>query len=160
MRRSAVAVLSLSLALSLAAPFGSEAATAGQLTVSFGPADGSGGIARSGSSEAVANLGSVTAHLADASARRARTTVVVRRVSVLVDGPQGVLFARLTARLASEDPRCRIQVDGVRLSATPRVLDANVRLGVARAHTLQVEVPFSESPGPFLSAIEWQAETE
>jgi hypothetical protein len=79
---------------------------------------------------------------------------------VRVDGPEGTLFARLSARLASEDPRCRIQVDGVRLSATPTLLDPSARLGAARAHIIRVEVPFAEPPGPFLSAIEWQAETE
>ena len=160
MRRSVFVVTSLSLALTLSASFGREAGATGDLHISFGPADGSGGLARSGSSEAVANLGSVSAHLTDAGARRARTTVVVRHVSVRVDGPAGTTFVRLTARLTSEDPRCRIEVDGVRLSFIPSLLDASARLGVARAHTLRVEVPFSEPPGPFLTAIEWQAETE
>lgn len=159
MRRSAVAVLCLSLVLPVPAAFGREPAV-GQLTVSFGPADGSSWSARGGAGAATLNLGAVSANLTDGAVRKARTTVVVRRVSVRVDGPAGTLFARLSARLASDDPRCRIHVDGVRLSATPSVLDASARLGAARAHTIRVEVPFAEPPGPFLSAIEWQAETE
>jgi hypothetical protein len=99
--------------------------------------------------------------LAEAKGSQAlQTSVVVRRVSVRVDGPSKVRFVRLSARLSSDDPRLKVHIDGVRLSSVPQVLDASARVGASALHTIRVEIPYSEPPGPFLSAIEWLAESE
>jgi hypothetical protein len=161
MRTSVVAVLSASLVLPAAAGLAGEPAIPGGISISFASLDSSGGMAGSGRSDAVVNLGLVSAWPTPPGAvRKSVTTVVVRRVSVRVDGPSELRFVRLSARLADDDPRCRVHVDGVRLSSALQLLDASVRLGTAAAHTIRIEVPHAEPPGPFLNAIEWLAETE
>jgi hypothetical protein len=93
------------------------------------------------------------------SAKGARTIIWRSTVRVRLQGTTTARFARLSASLRDVDSRSRIRLDGTLLSALPRVVAAQVPVGRSTTHSLEIEVPASEPPGPIASSIEWLAET-
>ncbi|MGZ6124249.1 MAG: hypothetical protein ACXWLR_04770 [Myxococcales bacterium] len=93
------------------------------------------------------------------SAKGARRTIWRSTVRIRLQGTTTARFARLSASLRDLDTRCRIRLDGTLLSALPQVVDAQVPVGRSITHSLEIEIPASEPPGPIASSIEWLAET-
>jgi hypothetical protein len=90
-----------------------------------------------------------------------RSSITRRRITVRVErGAGGMAFARLSASLVADDARARVRIDGVLLSAAPRLVDAGAPLGVAVAHTIEIEVPSTEPAGRVAAAITWHAEVD
>jgi len=67
--------------------------------------------------------------------------------------------AVLRASLKTDDPRCTVTVDGIRLGAAMAMIDPRVPLGVVTTHRLEIEVPDSVPEGPLMSGIRWEATT-
>ncbi|HET7434054.1 MAG TPA: hypothetical protein VFN10_04990 [Thermoanaerobaculia bacterium] len=72
--------------------------------------------------------------------------------------PQGT--ARLLVSLESSDDRCTIRIDGVVITTTPRVIDAQMTIGKTTQHTLEIEVPADMPEGAINAALRWEATTD
>ena len=64
--------------------------------------------------------------------------------------------AMVTARLASQDGRCSLRIDGQPLAGRPVVVNARASVGAMTIHTLEIEVPDSVAPGPLAASISWE----
>jgi hypothetical protein len=91
-----------------------------------------------------------------------RNGIVVRqRVAVRLDGPPGTpASARLSVALTEETPGCTVRLDGITLSALPRLIDPVHRVGTAVGHEIEVTIPDKVPPGTFLSNLQWLAESD
>lgn len=81
-----------------------------------------------------------------------------QRVAVRIDGAGA--HARLSVALATEIPGCVVRVDGQRLSTIPRVIDPVHRMGAAVIHEIEIQIDRGVPAGPFLSDLQWVAETD
>jgi hypothetical protein len=95
-----------------------------------------------------------------AAPARGRPPEAVRhaRVAVRLDG--SARHARLSAALLDDMPGCSVRVDGVVLSTVPRVIDPVHRVGVTVVHDIEITVTGSVPAGPFLSNLQWLAESD
>jgi hypothetical protein len=84
-----------------------------------------------------------------------RVSRITRRVGVRIEGAAGGR-ATLRASLESPDTRCRIRIDGLELSAMPRVIEMAAEIGATLAHRIEIEVPVEAAEGTLLSAIVWE----
>ena len=106
----------------------------------------------------VLDLGAISAQH---GARGMREAMVRERIAVrLQGGPAAPATARVSVALGQELPGVVVRVDGVVLSTLPRVIDPAHRVGATVAHDIEVTVPASVKPGPFLNDLQWFAETE
>lgn len=112
------------------------------------------GGSRTGGSDAHVDLGTLAA---GRTGTRQRAIVMKRRVAVRIDGPGPAV--RLSAALNVETPGCSVRVDGVALSTIPRMLDGAHRVGTAVVHQIEISIPANVPAGPFLSNIQWLAES-
>jgi hypothetical protein len=101
-------------------------------------------------------------HLSAASQRGGihRGAQVVRRIRLKVEGCATARFARVRAALRDGDGRSEIRIDGARLSAAPRLVDAAAPLGRFVLHTLEISIPTTEPAGPLAAEIAWTAEVD
>ena len=112
-----------------------------------------------GEGDAMVELGDLSA--AEPRRLHGRGVVARTRVAVRLDSPSGRLVsARLEAFLASETAGCTVRVDGITLSAVPRLIDAVHRVGEPVVHEIEVSVSPSAPEGTLLSEIEWVAESD
>lgn len=87
------------------------------------------------------------------------TTRTVRlRIGEPSQEPRGT--AALHAFLETADPRCIIRVDGIVLTAAPRLIQRHTPIGVAVAHRIEIEVPVQSAEGPLLASIGWEVTTD
>lgn len=84
-----------------------------------------------------------------------RVSRITRRVGMRIEGVAGGR-ATVRASLESPDSRCRIRVDGIELSAMPRVIEMAAEVGVTRPHRIEIEVPVDAAEGTLLSAVVWE----
>lgn len=92
-------------------------------------------------------------------ARPCTTTLVQRRFRVRVDGRSTTArFARVQAFVQNDMPGQRVRIDGRLLTSVPQLIDASVPVGIAVAHTLEIEVPVSEPAGLLAQNIVWLVE--
>jgi len=112
------------------------------------------GGSRSLGSDAHVDLGALAANRASL---RQRAIVTKRRVAVRIDGPGPSV--RLSVALGAETPGCSVRVNGIALSTIPRMLDGAHRVGTAVVHQIEVSIPADVPAGPFLSNIQWLAES-
>jgi hypothetical protein len=89
---------------------------------------------------------------------RCATTNVKRRFRLRVDGRTPARFARVMAYVQFDRPGQRLRVDGRPLGTVPILIDAASPIGMAVAHTLEIEVPPSEPAGLVMQTIEWLVE--
>lgn len=90
---------------------------------------------------------------ADRKAMRERRVVLRRRVAVRVDGPGPVVL--LSAALLDEPAGCAVRVDGVVLSAVPRVIDPAHRVGAAVVHQLEFQIANDAPAGALSTRLQW-----
>ena len=113
------------------------------------------GGSRTGGSDAHVDLGTLAAR--GGGGTRQRAIVMKRRVAVRIDGPGPAV--RLSAALGAETPGCSVRVNGIALSTIPRMLDGAHRVGTAVVHQIEISIPANVPAGPFLSNIQWLAES-
>jgi hypothetical protein len=142
------------VALAAAVP-GSAGAAEARLAVTFVTDDA---LAAPGASGALVDLGSLSASWARGRGAGASAIAVEKRVGVRIDGPGRRSFVRLRAYLASPEPGRTVSVDGVVLSAAPRVVDAQAPVGGTVGHVVRVEIPPSQPAGAFAADIVWEIE--
>ncbi len=87
-----------------------------------------------------------------------RTVFGIRLESSVVS--QG--SASLSAVLYNSDPRCQVFLDGIKLEATPRLIQHGVRYWAVNQHRLEIEVPntITESQGNIARNIGFMAVSE
>jgi hypothetical protein len=86
-------------------------------------------------------------------------TVVRRQFRLRVDGVATTArYVRTQAFVQHDVPGHQVRVDGRLLTSAPRLIDAITPLGVAVAHTLEIEVPVSEPEGMLAENIIWLVE--
>lgn len=92
----------------------------------------------------------------------ARSSIATRTVRLRVGEPSDESRGSVTVRafLETPDPRCTIRIDGVTLTAAPRVIRRNVPIGIAFAHRIEIEVPITSADGPLHASIGWEMTTE
>jgi hypothetical protein len=91
--------------------------------------------------------------------RHCTSTTVRRRFRVRVDGHStSARFVRVHAFVQNEQPGHKVRIDGRLLTSVPQLIDASVPLGLAIAHTLEIEVPLSEPAGLIAQNVVWLAE--
>jgi hypothetical protein len=113
-----------------------------------------GGVGSPGS-DAFLDLGRLSAQ---AGRGRSPAIVVTRRVALRLDGTAST--ARVSVALLAETPGATIRLDGVVLSTMPRLVDPVHRVGSTVVHQLEITVPAGVPAGPFLSNLQWLAETD
>jgi hypothetical protein len=93
---------------------------------------------------------------------RRRTTVITRSFAVRIGGPSREArgTATLRAFLETPDPRATMRIDGIVLGTAPVVIHHHAPIGVAVAHTLEIEVPVTAPDGPLVASIGWEASTK
>jgi hypothetical protein len=134
----------------------STTAATGQLALRFVPLDtalqsGADGLAS-------VDLGVVSANT---QGRHGRSITIRRRIAVLLDGGAGTsASARLSVVLATEMPDCVVRVDGLAVSTVPRLVAQAHRIGTPVVHDIEVTIPAHVAEGPFLSALQWIAESD
>jgi len=93
------------------------------------------------------------------ASRGCMRTVVSRRFRLRVDAvATSARYVRTQVFLQSDVPGHRVRLDGRLLSSAPLMIDANVPLGVATIHTLEIEIPISEPAGMIAENLVWTAE--
>lgn len=60
--------------------------------------------------------------------------------------------------MQNDMPGQRVRIDGRLLTSVPQLIDASVPVGIAVAHTLEIEVPVSEPAGLLAQNIVWLVE--
>ena len=106
--------------------------------------------------------GSGSDAMVDAGALSLARSKRTRKVfGIRIDAPAAAEGATVTlhAYLESYDSRCTIRVDGVLLSAVPKLIDAHMPVGTITRHTIEIEVPPSVSEGTFASSVRWDVST-
>lgn len=113
-------------------------------------------VRRGAYDDAIIDVGRVVA--ARCHSRGCMRTAVRRQFRVRVEGATTARFARTHAFLQNDVPGHRVLLDGRPLTAAPVLIDAGVPLGLAVAHTLEIEVPSSEPEGVIADSIVWLVE--
>lgn len=117
------------------------------LTVRFLPLDATahGG----GNGDAFIDIGRV---VGNAHAGNGRGITIRRRIAVQLDGSAGnARSARLSVVLTTDAPGCSVRVDGLPVSAVPRLVAPAQRIGVPVPHDIELTIPADVPAGPFLS---------
>lgn len=91
-----------------------------------------------------------------------RSTVTARTVRMRVGEPAGESRGNVTVRafLETADARCTVRVDGIPLTAAPRVVHRNAPVGIPFAHRIEIEVPVTAPDGPLHASIGWEVTQE
>ncbi len=91
-----------------------------------------------------------------------KTTVTTRTVRLRIGQPAAEPrgTATLSAFLETVDARCTVRVDGVVLTAAPRVIQRNAPIGMTVPHRIEIEVPVHAADGPLLTSIGWEITTQ
>jgi hypothetical protein len=138
-----------------AGPRGSQTARA--LSISFESADSSPLLSSAASSDALLDLGNVSAHT---EVHRSRAILVRRALVVRVHSDTGVHgSAKVWANLRTDDPRVRVRLDGRILSTSPHLVSTSAPVGRPVTHNLEIEVPTTAAPGALDATIDWSVET-
>lgn len=108
-------------------------------------------------SNAYVDLGAVSANQHDG---RSRGVTILRRVAIRLDGAAGTsATARLSVAMTTEMPGCTVRVNGITLSTVPRLITQAHRVGTPVAYDIEVTISANVPAGPFLSALQWVAES-
>jgi hypothetical protein len=133
----------------------------GDLSVAFVVEDGLAQLGRGGD-QARVEVGEVAATWRpNGFGRRASaaSTLIQRRVGVRVTSRTGRRgFVRLRASLPITDGRALVSVDGLVLTAAPRLVDAQAPIGSIVGHLVAIQLPASAPAGAFSSEILWEVE--
>ena len=91
-----------------------------------------------------------------------RATITTRTVRLRIgepsQEPRGT--ASLHAFLETPDPRCTIRVDGIVLTAAPRLIQRHAPIGITVPHRIEIEVPIQAAEGPLVASIGWEVTTD
>lgn len=104
----------------------------------------------------VVNAGSIVAR----GRRRAgsSTQTILLRIGEASRESSGT--ATLRAFLETPDSGAAIRIDGVTLTAGPRIIRRHAPIGIAVAHRLEIEVPVTAAEGAFQMSIGWEVTTD
>jgi hypothetical protein len=108
-----------------------------------------------GPGDAFVDLGRLSAR---AVRGRSPAIIVTRRVALRLEGMAST--ARVSVALLAETPGSTIRLDGIVLSTMPRLVDPVHRVGSTVLHQLEITVPAGVPAGPFLSNLQWIADTD
>jgi hypothetical protein len=114
-----------------------------------------GGGAGGPAGAAFLDIGRVSA--AEGRARN-RGIVVTRRIAVKLEGVAST--AKVSVALLAETPGSIIRLDGIQLTSIPRLIDPVHRVGSTVVHQLEMSIPAGVPAGPFLSNLQWLADTD
>lgn len=126
---------------------------AGGIALHFVPVDSA--TRTTASHEASIDMGRVSAL---SGAHPACCVVIRQRVGLRLEGPYA--RARVSVSLATEAPGATVRVNGRTVSAVPQVIDPAHRLNVTVVHEIEMTIPAHVPPGPFLSNLVWQADSD
>jgi hypothetical protein len=89
---------------------------------------------------------------------RKAAAISTRTVSMRIGEPSREARGTATVRAYVEtvDPRCTIRIDGVTLTAAPRLIRRNAPVGVAATYRIEIEVPITAAEGPLQTSIGWE----
>jgi hypothetical protein len=104
--------------------------------------------------DALIDVGRVTGRCARGCPR----PVIQRRFRLRIDGGGSARFVRVRAFLQVATPGQQVRLDGRLLTEAPLIVDAATPLGVAVAHTVEIEVSPSAREGVLAESIVWIAE--
>ena len=92
---------------------------------------------------------------------RTRSARIVKNVGIRVDRRSGSLggTASLRALLVGGDGNAVFRVDGITLTAAPRVIDSFAPIGTAVMHRIEIEVPPHTAEGAVAGEIVWEVST-
>jgi hypothetical protein len=158
MKRVTAATMVFLLAVALPSVADRRRATAppiNPLTIAFLDAGSSDASLTAAGSDAWLDLSTVT-HQGAANERSTR----IRRkfgIRVLRDGSAGRGSATITARLGSWDGRATYRLDGQTLTAALFTVDPHATFGTVTMHTLEIDIPTTESEGSLAASIQWEA---
>jgi hypothetical protein len=128
-----------------------------ELRLVFLDADERAPVRQGAHDDATIDVGRVVA--ARCPSRGCVRTVVRRQFRLRIDGVATTARAARTYAFVQNDmPGHRVRIDGRLLTSGPQLIDATTPLGVAIAHTLEIEVPISEPDGMLNESIIWLAE--
>lgn len=88
-----------------------------------------------------------------------RTIVIRRRVAIQLGDRPTLSTARLSVAMNAEAAGGVVRVDGIPLSVTPRLIAPAHRIGTPVVHDIEVTIPAHVPAGPFLSSLQWTAES-
>lgn len=66
--------------------------------------------------------------------------------------------ATLSAYLENPDPSCSFFLDGIQISAVPRIISAHMRTGNVTEHRMEVRVPKTAPAGALRTSVVWIAQ--
>lgn len=84
---------------------------------------------------------------------------VTRRIQLRVAG-RNAGHVNVQAFLLHDCYPCRLKLDGVELSASPKVVFTGVELNKLTDHRLEIDIPVSMAPGAIDAEIDWQVERQ
>lgn len=113
------------------------------------------GSAAPGPGQAYLQIGTVSAAPA-----RNRLGAIVRRQRVAVRLEGTAAHARLSVALANEMPGYVVRVDGLALSTIPRIVAPAHRIGATVFHEVEITIDPGVPAGPFLSNLQWVADSD
>jgi len=109
-----------------------------------------------GGSDAMVDAGAMS----QARSKSKHATSVTKKVfGIRIDSAAEGATATLLAFLEVHDGRSTIRIDGIEIGTAPKVIAAQIRVGVVTTHTIEIEVPASVSEGAFASAVRWEVAT-
>jgi type 1 fimbria pilin len=151
-RLAAAALAAFAAGAAAAAPAASPVAGTASLTMKFLPAD----TAMHTTSAATAQLdfGRVSA----AAFPRKGPLIVRQRIALLLEGAGAA--ARVSVALDADMPGSTIRVDGQPISAIPRVIAPVHRVNVPVTHDIEIQIPPNAPAGPYLTNLQWSAQTD
>jgi hypothetical protein len=139
------------LTMAVAHPHVPAAAAAGGVSVAIVQTPG-GAIVQTGAGAAVAELGTVSAHVRHSTngvaiAARSASYVVVTAIGLRATSTVTSEPVSLQAFLESPIPGVHVRVDGIELTSNPITFASGVPLGVITRHRLEIEIPNGMDPG-------------
>lgn len=93
---------------------------------------------------------------------RRKTTIATRTVTMRIGraSREARGTATLRAFLETPDPRATVRIDGITLTAAPRIVQRHAPIGIATTHRIEIEVPVSAPDGALAASIGWEVTTD
>jgi hypothetical protein len=109
---------------------------------------------------ALVDVGPLSAAWTGAGRSRSASAITVqRRVGLRVSSRSGRRgFVQVRASLAGPEMAGTVTIDGIALTAAPRIVDAQAPIGSTVGHLVEIAIPASAPQGAFTAEIVWEVE--
>jgi hypothetical protein len=84
--------------------------------------------------------------------------IVRQRIALLLEGTGAA--ARVYVALDADMPGSTVRVDGQPISAIPRLIAPVHRVNAPVTHDIEIQIPPNAPAGPFLTNLQWSAQTD